>query len=83
MSRTNNFTLVFKVYDVNWPFFWGPFKRTLSFKFHTNTADVLVYQAGGGGEPITLDCATFSDKCSTVVDFKGGSRLKRVIPLQP
>lgn len=60
-----------------WPFSWGPFTLASSRVFRADSAEILVFQEGGGVEPVKLECYASGDQATTTVDFKGGSRLKR------
>ena len=72
-----NFEIVVIRYQVPWPFSWGPFRRDVTSYLSADEAVVNVYQAGGLQEPIELGCHSGRDECTTTVDFREGSRLKR------
>jgi len=72
-----SFQIVLCLPRAPWPFSWGPFKCRRTLRFHTDRAEALIYQKGDKGDPITLECFTSTEACTTTVDFRGGSRLKR------
>jgi hypothetical protein len=75
----SNFSVSVNLHPSPWPFSWGPFHTGFRHRtFRCAGAELFISQAGAPeGDPITIGCCATGGACTTTVDFRGGSRLKR------
>jgi hypothetical protein len=72
-----NFHVVVRLYQVPWPFSFGPFRRNRALRLGADEAALTIHQAGELSCPIEVGCHSGDDECTVTVDFRGGTRLKR------
>jgi hypothetical protein len=77
MVMSTKFCILIKHASSPWPFSWGPFGRSSGVELCVDEAQVEIYQQGDGGEPMKVELYASPDTCTTTVDFRGGTRLKR------